>query len=169
MEKKLLYTKKFVHTSAAYFSTQSLAELRHLSYQGISFLHACVKEVFRLWAKPRSTIVHQLITVEALWSQPNLQVGKQMGGAWSEIRAVRRVVKQLPVETLQQCSSASSCVRTRIAMKERYTVCRQSTTSVLNGPTHFLVFRNTLLTLLCPLLHEFHHQNSSPVPENSSH
>jgi hypothetical protein len=36
------------------------------------------------------------------------QVGKQVVGSRSEIRAVRRVVKQLPVDMLQQCSSASS-------------------------------------------------------------
>jgi hypothetical protein len=30
--------------------------------------------------------------------------------AWSEIRAVRRVVKQLPIEMLQQCLSAVSCM-----------------------------------------------------------
>jgi hypothetical protein len=36
---------------------------------------------------------------------------------WRAIRAVRRVVKQLPVEMLQGCSSASSCMRKRIVME----------------------------------------------------
>jgi hypothetical protein len=36
----------------------------------------------------------------------------------SKIRAVRRVVRQLP---LQQCSSASSCMQTSIVMEEHYT------------------------------------------------
>jgi hypothetical protein len=45
--------------------------------------------------------------------KPLLQVGKQVVVAQSEIRVVRRVVKQLPVETLQQYSSASSRIRMR--------------------------------------------------------
>jgi hypothetical protein len=76
-----------------------------------------VKEVCRLWTQPRfGTFSQLLIVVEALWSQPVLQVGKQVVVARSEIRAIRMVVKQLPVEMLQQCSSASSCMRTRIAI-----------------------------------------------------
>jgi hypothetical protein len=49
-----------------------------------------------------------LITVEALWSQQVFQEGKQVVVSRSEIRAVRRVVKQLPDEMLQQCSSAAA-------------------------------------------------------------
>jgi hypothetical protein len=45
-----------------------------------------------------------------------------MVGAVSEIRAVRRVVKQLPVEMLQQCLSANSCLWMCIVMEEHYTV-----------------------------------------------
>jgi hypothetical protein len=56
--------------------------------------------------------------------------------ARSEIRALKRVVKQLPVELLQQSSSASSCMRTRIVMEEDYTVCQHSTPFVLNVLTH---------------------------------
>jgi hypothetical protein len=40
--------------------------------------------------------------------QSVLQVDEQVVVAQNEIRAVRRVVKELPVEMLQQCSSASS-------------------------------------------------------------
>jgi hypothetical protein len=63
--------------------------------------------------------------------------GRQTGGNRSERenRAVRRVVKQLPVEMFQQCSSASSCMRMLIIMEKRYTVCQHSTPFVLNGPT----------------------------------
>jgi hypothetical protein len=38
-----------------------------------------------------------IIIAEVLWSQPVHQVGKQVVVAGSDIRAVRRVVKQLPV------------------------------------------------------------------------
>jgi hypothetical protein len=67
----------------------------------------------------------------------------------SEIKAVRRVVKHLPVEMFQQCSSASSCMQTRIVMEECYIRCQHFTPFVLNGSMQFfLVFRNTLVTLL---------------------
>jgi hypothetical protein len=39
---------------------------------------------------------------------PVLLIGKQVVVAWRENRVVRRVVKQLPAEMLQQCSSASA-------------------------------------------------------------
>jgi hypothetical protein len=101
-------------------------------------LYACVREVCRLCAQPRFDTFHQLlIIVEALWSQPVPQLGKQVVVARSEIRAVRRVVKQLPVEMLQHCSSVSSCMRMRIFMEEHYTVCQHSMPVVLNEPTQF--------------------------------
>jgi hypothetical protein len=65
---------------------------------GNKLLYACVKEVCHLWAQPRFDT--SLITVESLWFQLVLQVGKRMVVARSEIRVVRRVVKQLPVEML---------------------------------------------------------------------
>jgi hypothetical protein len=72
--------------------------------------------------------VHQLLIVEVLWSQPILQVGtsEQVAVVWSEIRAMRQVVKQLWVKMLQQCSNASSCMRTCIAMEEHFTGCQHS-------------------------------------------
>jgi hypothetical protein len=56
-----------------------------------------------------------------------------------EIRAVRRLVKQLPAEMLQQPSSASSCtrMRKRIVMEEHYTGCQHPMPFVLKGPTQF--------------------------------
>jgi hypothetical protein len=45
-------------------------------------------------------------------------VRKQVVVARSEIRAVSRVVKQLPVEMLQQCLGASNCMWTRSVMEE---------------------------------------------------
>jgi hypothetical protein len=51
------------------------------------------------------------------------------------IRVVRRVVKQLPVEMLQQCSGASNCthMHMHIVMKEQYIRCQHSMPLVLNG------------------------------------
>jgi hypothetical protein len=88
------------------------------------FLYAWVREVCRLWARPLLDTFHRLIIVEALWSQPVLQVGKQVVVARSEIRTVRRVVKQLPVKKL---SSA----------RVREAVCR-----------HALSWRSTMSTLV---------------------
>jgi hypothetical protein len=39
---------------------------------------------------------------------------------------------------LQQCSSASSCMRKRNFTEEHYTGCQHSTPFVLNGPRSFL-------------------------------
>jgi hypothetical protein len=81
---------------------------------------------------------------------PVLQEGKQAVVARSEITAPRRVVKQLPVEVLQHCSSSISCMLTHFVMEDYYAVCQHSTPFVLNDATQLvvLVFRNTLLTLL---------------------
>jgi hypothetical protein len=54
--------------------------------------------------------------------------------AWSEIRAVRRVVKQLLVEMLQHYSSASICMWTLLVMEEHYTGFQHSTPFILDGP-----------------------------------
>jgi hypothetical protein len=56
------------------------------------------------------------------------------------------MVKQLPLEMFQQCSTVSTYMWTHIAMEEPF---------VLNGLTQFLVFENKLLMLL-QSLHEFH-------------
>jgi hypothetical protein len=54
-------------------------------------------------------------------------------------RAIQnKVVKQLPVEVLQQCSSASSCMRTHIGMEEHYTGCQHYKPFVLNDPMQFI-------------------------------
>jgi hypothetical protein len=65
-------------------------------------------------------------------------MSKQAVVAGSEIRALRRMVKQLPVEMLQQCSSACSCMRTHIVMDEHYTGCQHSMLFVLNGFMQFV-------------------------------
>jgi hypothetical protein len=73
-----------------------------------------------------------LIITEVLWSQPVHQIGRPVVVARNEIRVVRRV------EILQQCSSTSSCMGTRIVMVERYTERHHSATPcVLNGTAQF--------------------------------
>jgi hypothetical protein len=84
-DKKLLYTKNTyilkLLLNAVTVEIKTLVVLRN------TFLHACVKEVCRMWAQPRFDIFHQLlITVEALWSEPALQVGKQVVVARREIK-----------------------------------------------------------------------------------
>jgi hypothetical protein len=139
--RKNSYVEK-IRTYLRYFSVLSPLELRHL-YRGVSF---CMPVPKKSAACELSHVLTYSINslFEALWFQPVLQVGKEVVVGRSEVRAIRRVVKQLPVEMLKQCSSASSCMRTRIVMEEHYTVCQHSTTFVQNGPTRFyFVFRNT--------------------------
>jgi hypothetical protein len=61
----------------------------------------------------------------------------QMVVACSEIWALRKVLKQLPVEMIQQCPSASTCMQTSIVMEEHYTGCQHSTLFFLNSLTQF--------------------------------
>jgi hypothetical protein len=135
MRKKLL-----LHTKNTYI-LQLLLKVVTVGTETIvvsrnKFLYVCVKEVCLLWARPLlNTFPQLLIIAQALWSEPVLQVDKQVVVVRSEIMALRIVVKQLPVGNFQQCSSASSCMRTRIVMEEHYTVCHHSRSSVLNDPT----------------------------------
>jgi hypothetical protein len=105
---------------------------------GNKFFYACAKEVCCLWAQPCSDTFHKLlIVVEVLCSQLVLQVGKQVVVARSEIRVVRRVVKQLSGEMLKQCLRAGNCIQMWIVMEEHYAGCQHSTPFVLNDPTQF--------------------------------
>jgi hypothetical protein len=69
--------------------------------------------------------------------------GKHMVVAWSKTRAVWMVVKQLPVEMPQQCSSVMSCISTHMkactVMKKHYTGCQQSTPFVMLFCWYFTV------------------------------
>jgi hypothetical protein len=166
-EKKILYTKNTYILKL--FLNVVTAGIEELSSRN-KFLYSCVKEIYRPWAQSRFDIFHKiLIIVQALWSQPLFQVGKQVAVARSEIRAVRTVVKQLPVKMLHQCSSASSCMRTRIVVEKHYeyTGCQHSTPFVLNSPTQCYCFAIHIWRYCGPLLHEFHHQHYFSVPESS--
>jgi hypothetical protein len=78
-----------------------VAGIEALVVSGNKFMYAHIKEVWRLWTQPRFGPFHQLLfIVETLWSQPDLQVGKRVVIARNEFRALRGVVKQLPVEML---------------------------------------------------------------------
>jgi hypothetical protein len=90
MRKKLLYTKNTCILNLVTTGTEALVS-------GNKFSYAFVREICRLWAQPRFDAFHELIIVEALWSQPVFPVGKQVVVTRSEVRAVRRVVIQLPV------------------------------------------------------------------------
>jgi hypothetical protein len=74
--------KKYVH-----ISKRITAEREAFVVSGNEFLYTCVKEVCRLWAQPCFDTFHQfVIIVEALWSQPVIQEGKQVVVAWSSDR-----------------------------------------------------------------------------------
>jgi hypothetical protein len=167
-KKKILYTKNtYIHKL---FLNSVAAGTEALVVSGNEFFNACVKEVCRLWAQPRLDTFKQLIIAETLWSHPLLQVGKQVVVARSEIRALRRVAKQLPVQMLQQCSIASSLCGRAMSW------C--STTPDVNIPClyfwmalgSFLDFaRNTMIALLGSLGAWIPPSSPFPVLENSCH
>jgi hypothetical protein len=90
------------------------------------------------------------------WSQ----VGKRVVIAHSDTRAARMVIKQLPVEILQRCSHASSCMWMHSVLEEHYTGCQNSTHFVLNDPTHVSAHRW--------LLYHRHQQTQTPWSESAS-
>jgi hypothetical protein len=127
------------------------ARTEALVTSGDNFLCACVKEVCCLWAQPCLDIFRQLlIIVQVLWSQPVLQAGKLVVVAQSLIRAVRRVVNQVPAAMLQWCWSASQLHADAHhhggALHWHYSITHLL--FWMAGPKQFLVFHNTLLTLL---------------------
>jgi hypothetical protein len=117
--------------------------LRHWSYQGISFYmpvskkSAACKFSHVLTRTMNSTLL--LKRCETV-----LQVSKQMVVTCSKVRAIRRVVKWLPVEMLQQCWSVNSYMWTCIVMEEHHTGCQHSMPFGLNGTMQF--FFNTVCT-----------------------
>jgi hypothetical protein len=126
-----MYILKLLHNIVS-------ARIEALFISGNKFLYACVREVCRLGASFR-----QLITVEVLQSQPVLQLGKQMVVTWSNIRAIRRVVKLLPVEMFK-CEQLY--VDTHCHEGALHAFCSERSYTV------FLMFHNTLLTLLWSLV-----------------
>jgi len=51
--------------------------------------------------QPDADSVHKLfVSVEALGSQPDLHLGEKIVITWCQVRTVRRVVENLPVEEL---------------------------------------------------------------------
>jgi predicted outer membrane lipoprotein len=122
-------------------------------------LYACFKEIFHLWTQPCFDTFLKLITVEMQWSKAVLPVGKQV----VVIIYVKRVVKQLPPEMLQQLSNVSSCMWMCIVMEEHYVGCQHFTPFVLNGPVQFslVFFAIHFSCYRCLLFHEFHYQHMS--------
>ena len=60
-----------------------------------------VKERCRQVTQPDVDAIPELfVGVEALGSQPDLHLGEEMVIAWCQVRTVRRVVENLPVEEL---------------------------------------------------------------------
>jgi hypothetical protein len=93
-----------------------------------------------------------LIIGEALWFQPLLQVGKQVVVARSNIRVVRRVVKELPVEMPrndQECSAVYRRALLRSSTTMYVSILHLLLWMVLCS---FLVFWNMLVTSVCSLV-----------------
>jgi hypothetical protein len=90
---KILYTKNmYIIKLLLNTVTARIAALGTLENK---LLYACIKEACEL-----SHILMPSINSPLLLKRCDLQVSKQGVVAWSEIRAVRRAAKQLPVEML---------------------------------------------------------------------
>jgi hypothetical protein len=149
MRRKHLLCTKITYILKPFLNVVT-AGIEALVVSGNEFLYTCVKEVCHLWAQPCFDTFHQLlIIVETSWSQPVLRVGKQVTVTWSEIRDVRKVVKQLPVEMLwlQQLYVDAHCH----GGAQHQMLAFHSFSS--EWPyTVFLTFRSTLLMLLWSLV-----------------
>jgi hypothetical protein len=76
---------------------------------GNKMLYTWVKKVCHLWVQLRlHTFSQLLIIAEVPWSQPVFQIDENIIVARGDIRVLITVVKQLPVEMLQQRWSTSS-------------------------------------------------------------
>jgi len=63
--------------------------------------------------------IHEIfVGVEALGSQPDLHLGEEMVIAWCQVRTVRRVVENLPVEELDSITCDSRAVGPRVVVQE---------------------------------------------------
>ena len=63
--------------------------------------------------------IHELfVDVEALGSQPDLYLGEETVIAWYQVRAVRRVVENPPLEVLDYSICASRGVGPRVVVQE---------------------------------------------------
>ena len=88
-----------------------------------------VKERYRQVMQPDVDAIPELfVGVEALGSQPDLHLGEEMVIAWCQVRTVRRVVENLPVEELD----LSICVSRGVGRA----LCRR-TTPLVSIPRRF--------------------------------
>jgi hypothetical protein len=156
----LLYAEKYVLKLLLNIVTAGIEAL----VLGNKFLYACVKGVCCLWAQPHFDTFHQLITVEALWSQPVLQVGKQVVVARSEVMNVRRVANNSQFKC-----SISAWVRAAVC---RHTLSWRNTTLYVSIPcllfwlalrSSFEYFSAPFWHYCGPLLREFLLQRSFPI------
>jgi hypothetical protein len=149
-----------------------IAGIETLVVSGKKSFHACVKEVLIccLWAQPCFDSFHQLlIIVEALGSQLVIQVGKEV-----YLLRVRSRLSGWWSNNFQLKCFSSARVRAAVCGHALSWWC---TTPDVGIPR--LLFWMTLCNILCfaipfschcsSLLHEFHHQHSFPVLENSYH
>lgn len=85
---------------------------------------------------------------ETLWSQPVFRVLKLVADLRSEIRALRRVVKQLPVEKHQQCSSARMQISCRHCMSRWFKVYLEMMKNQMRGLAYTCMFQSTQVELI---------------------
>jgi hypothetical protein len=97
-EKKCYYIQKNMYMNILKLLFSIITAIETLVILGNKFLYGIVKEICCLWAQPHFDTFQLLIIIaEVPWSHSVCHVGttKQLVAALSEIRTVRRVVREL--------------------------------------------------------------------------
>jgi hypothetical protein len=129
-------------------------QLRHLSYRGIRLcIPVSIKSTTCEFSHVLTHTTNSSLLLKCCDPKPVLHVRKQVIVAWSEIRAVRKVVKQLPVEMLQLRSSASSALSWRSTTLDISIPCLLFWMTLCS---FFLNFAMHFWHYCGPLLQEFH-------------
>jgi len=109
-----------------------------LGEPGNELLDALVVEVPRLWSQPGLHLLLDLPFIfEAFSSQMLLQMKEETKIARCQVRAVRWVAKNFPVERRPKRGGDGCCVRPSIVMQQTHSLAQSSSALVLNCSTKF--------------------------------
>jgi len=105
--------------------------------------------------QPDVDSLHELfVGVEVLGSQPDLHLDEEMVIAWCQARAVRRVIKNLPVEEHDESICVSHGVGSRVVVQENDAFSEHPALFLRGTSTSepYSVFHSKPLMLLCSLV-----------------
>jgi hypothetical protein len=101
IEKKLLLHTKLTYITAILFHMVA-TQIQALVVPSHQLLQSLITERRRQGTQPVVDYIHELLVgFEALVSQPDLHLCEEMVIAWRQVRAVRGVLENLPLELLE--------------------------------------------------------------------